>query len=183
MSTTTTTEFVDGQKYDGKVKFFNNKEGWGFLTKAGTGDKGPDVFVHHSALVTGDNQYKFLIQGEFVEFVATKVTEGKHQWQAQQVTGIEGDILLCQTRRIQKELDEKRALSSLQYKEKDTESSPSQKESARPRPGKKEVRGGGLHATQSTEWKEVVQHGKAATTKPRQPRQKKVTPVVETIEE
>ena len=31
-----------------------------------------DVFVHHSALTVGEEQYKYLVQGEYVEFEVTE---------------------------------------------------------------------------------------------------------------
>jgi CspA family cold shock protein len=46
----------------GKVKWFNNTKGYGFITKVGGGD----VFVHFSA-IQGDG-YKQLVEGEEVEF-------------------------------------------------------------------------------------------------------------------
>ena len=40
----------------GRVKWFNNQSGYGFLTyTSSTGDE--DVFVHHSALVTSGDQF------------------------------------------------------------------------------------------------------------------------------
>lgn len=47
----------------GRVKWFNNQKGYGFITKA---DGSGDVFVHYSA-VQGDG-YKELGEGEQVEF-------------------------------------------------------------------------------------------------------------------
>jgi CspA family cold shock protein len=46
----------------GKVKWWNNKTGYGFITQ----DSGEDVFVHHSAVIgTG---FKVLSEGEEVLF-------------------------------------------------------------------------------------------------------------------
>lgn len=53
----------------GKVKWFSQEKGFGFLTQ----DNGPDVFVHHSAIEgTG---FKTLHEGERVEFEV--ITEPK----------------------------------------------------------------------------------------------------------
>ena len=46
----------------GKVKWFNNQKGYGFITP----ENGKDVFVHHSA-IQGDG-YKSLDEGQEVEF-------------------------------------------------------------------------------------------------------------------
>jgi len=46
----------------GKVKWFNNQKGYGFITP----EEGKDVFVHHSA-IQGDG-YKSLEEGQEVEF-------------------------------------------------------------------------------------------------------------------
>jgi CspA family cold shock protein len=46
----------------GKVKWFDNKKGYGFIT----GETGKDVFVHHSSIL-GDG-YKTLEEGEDVNF-------------------------------------------------------------------------------------------------------------------
>jgi cold shock protein len=46
----------------GKVKWFNNAKGYGFIEQPGE----QDIFVHYSA-ITGDG-YKTLIQGQEVEF-------------------------------------------------------------------------------------------------------------------
>lgn len=46
----------------GKVKWFNEKKGYGFITK----DDGSDVFVHFSAIQ--DEGFKTLDEGQEVEF-------------------------------------------------------------------------------------------------------------------
>jgi CspA family cold shock protein len=46
----------------GKVKWFDNKRGFGFIA----GDAGKDVFVHHSSILGGG--YKTLVEGEPVQF-------------------------------------------------------------------------------------------------------------------
>jgi CspA family cold shock protein len=46
----------------GKVKWFDNKRGFGFIVQ----DQGKDVFVHHSS-IQGDG-YKTLQEGEVVNY-------------------------------------------------------------------------------------------------------------------
>lgn len=55
----------------GKVKWFNNQKGYGFITR----DDGKDVFVHYSA-ITGDG-YKTLNEGQEVEFEVTQGPKGE----------------------------------------------------------------------------------------------------------
>ena len=61
----------------GKVKWFNNAKGYGFIEQPGE----QDIFVHYSA-ITGDG-YKTLIQGQEVEF---EVINGPKGPQAENVT-------------------------------------------------------------------------------------------------
>jgi CspA family cold shock protein len=63
-------------QYRGKVQWFNNIKGYGFLGR----DDGPDVFVHFSALK--QEGYKTLKEGDAVEF---DVIEGEKGPQADAV--------------------------------------------------------------------------------------------------
>merc|ERR1711934_646690 len=82
----------------GRVKWFNNKQGYGFVTVGSGSHSGEDVFVHHTALKTGEEQYRYLVQGEYIEFDWTKAEAGDHEWQAIEVTGLSGGKLMCETR-------------------------------------------------------------------------------------
>jgi CspA family cold shock protein len=82
----------------GRVKWFNNKAGYGFITITDGSRSGTDVFVHHSAIDVENQQYKYLVQGEYVEFDLIKVESEKHEWQASSVSGIKGGKLMCETR-------------------------------------------------------------------------------------
>jgi len=54
----------------GKVKWFNNSKGYGFIEQKG----GADVFVHYSA-IQGDG-YRSLNEGQDVEFEITQGSKG-----------------------------------------------------------------------------------------------------------
>ena len=78
----------------GCVKWFNNKTGFGFIT----GSDGKDIFVHHNAINVATKQYRYLVQGEYVEFELVDSTNANHQVQANNVTGINKQKLMCETR-------------------------------------------------------------------------------------
>ena len=54
----------------GKVKWFSNQKGYGFITL----DTGADVFVHHTAIQ--GSGYKTLEEGQEVELEVTKGPKG-----------------------------------------------------------------------------------------------------------
>jgi cold shock CspA family protein len=93
----------------GRVKWFNNKTGFGFITALTESDgvkKDSDVFVHHSAVKVSQEQYRYLVQGEYVEFVLSRLAASdaadaiatKHEFQAVDVSGVKGGKLICETR-------------------------------------------------------------------------------------
>ncbi len=67
-------------RVQGKVKWFNNAKGYGFIGQ----DGGPDVFVHYSAIQT--EGYKSLQEGDEVEF---EVVQGQKGPQAENVTRVQ----------------------------------------------------------------------------------------------
>jgi len=54
----------------GKVKWFNNRKGYGFIAH----DSGRDVFVHHTSII--GQGYKTLKEGEIVEFELAESDKG-----------------------------------------------------------------------------------------------------------
>jgi CspA family cold shock protein len=86
------------EKFTGRVKWFNNKAGYGFITVTDGSKSGSDVFVHHSSIKVDSEQYKYLVQGEYIEFALSTVASDKHECQATDVSGIKGGKLMCETR-------------------------------------------------------------------------------------
>ncbi len=54
----------------GTVKWFNDKKGFGFITP----ESGPDVFVHHTAIVS--DGFRSLAEGDKVEFEIVNGAKG-----------------------------------------------------------------------------------------------------------
>lgn len=63
----------------GKVKWFNESKGFGFIEQ----ESGPDVFAHYSAIASSG--YKTLAEGQKVEF---EVTQGQKGPQAENIVAI-----------------------------------------------------------------------------------------------
>jgi len=98
MSSNNVVVTPSSELFIGRVKWFNNKAGYGFITVTDGSRSGSDIFVHHSAINVENQQYKYLVQGEYVEFGLIKTTSGDHEWQASSVNGIKGGKLMCETR-------------------------------------------------------------------------------------
>lgn len=83
-------------RVSGCVKWFNNKTGYGFITAF----DGTDVFVHHGTIKVSHEQYKYLVQGEYVEFDYIPSENKNHNIQAGNVTGVNCQRLMCETRSL-----------------------------------------------------------------------------------
>ncbi|MDX2435284.1 MAG: cold-shock protein [Desulfobacterales bacterium] len=65
----------------GKVKWFNNSKGFGFIER----EQGDDVFVHYSS-IRDDGGFRTLNEGQKVEF---SISKGEKGLQADDVIGAE----------------------------------------------------------------------------------------------
>lgn len=84
----------------GRVKWFNSKSGFGFVTVCDGAHKDKDIFTHFSSLRGDSAQYKYLVQGEYVEFVLSKSESEQHEFIAADVSGVKGGLLMCDTHRL-----------------------------------------------------------------------------------
>ena len=95
------------ERFTGRVKWFNNKAGYGFVTITDGPNSGKDVFVHHTAIKVDSEQYKYLVQGEYVEFLKVTSENTKHPFMASDVTGIRRGKLMCEVRELNRNKPEK----------------------------------------------------------------------------
>ena len=91
---------LNAERMTGNVKWFNNKAGFGFITGCDGDYKGKDIFVHYSAILVENPQYKYLVQGEYVDFDLVRLDSDKHEFHAVNVSGVKGGPILCETRVI-----------------------------------------------------------------------------------
>ena len=110
-NTNTSTDSNSGSSetsYMGRVKWFNNRAGYGFVTVLDSDKRGTDVFAHHSGVSVDQEQYRYLVQGEYVSFQMSKSDSKNHKWQATNVRGVMGGKLMCETHwEMRKERDER----------------------------------------------------------------------------
>lgn len=98
MSSTDSQTETTSMTHEGRVKWFNNKAGYGFISVIGGENDGMDIFAHHSAIQVSEEQYKYLVQGEYLEFNLSTVESKSHKYQASDIRGVKGGKLLCETR-------------------------------------------------------------------------------------
>ena len=94
------TSYIDSNIVTGRVKWFNNTAGYGFITTMIDNKDNDDIFVHHSAIKTKKEQYNFLVQGEYVWFNKEEVCNKEHNYQASNVRGVCEGPLMCETRQM-----------------------------------------------------------------------------------
>lgn len=96
------TATPSGERQNGIVKWFNDNVGYGFITVNSGEHKTKDIFVHFSAihLLNSQNkhQYRYLVQGEYVDFDLVSSQNEQHEYQAVNVTGVNGGPLMYETR-------------------------------------------------------------------------------------
>lgn len=130
MSSNDTSVTSSQENYVGRVKWFNNKSGYGFISITDGPRSGSDIFVHHSSINVESEQYKYLVQGEYVEFQLKSMENSTHEFQATNVKGIKGGKLMCETRRdVRTARNEYRVSNN---KSSDQEQTPSRPKSVRP---------------------------------------------------
>ena len=61
----------ENERESGVVKWFNDKKGYGFITR----DSGSDVFVHHSSIIA--EGFRSLSEGDRVEFAIKEEQKGQ----------------------------------------------------------------------------------------------------------
>ena len=80
----------------GRVKWFNNRAGFCFVTVLQGEKKDEDIFVHHSGIVVNDGQYNVLFGRVcfllFVRVIILSILIRRG------VRGVEGGWLMCETR-------------------------------------------------------------------------------------
>jgi cold shock CspA family protein len=100
------TDHISSARSIGYVKWFNKKQGFGFIHVLNGQHKDQDIFVHFSSIRVSpgnsaavlQNGYKYLIQGEYVEFVVESALKENHKFHAVDITGVLENNILCHTR-------------------------------------------------------------------------------------
>lgn len=113
------TSVIDEQNNDrviGQVKWFNTKTGYGFITAREGEHIGKDIFTHYSSVRVKDTQYKYLVQGEYVELSIVRSTAGQHEYQSADVSGVRGGGLMCETRLQNSQIERENPAPVRKYK-------------------------------------------------------------------
>lgn len=161
-----TDETSREKQYIGRVKWFNSKVGYGFVTVTDGEKAQTDVFVHHTQVQVATEQYRYLVQGEYVEFEWVEAGEGDHAFQAGNVHGLNGGKLMCETRnenRPERSNETKDGFPSASASaSSDTESRPVRTPQTH-RPARSTVRRSYNSSDGDSEWTRVSRRSKPAT--------------------
>ena len=95
-----------GHKLLGRVKWFNDRRGYGYITCISRGDNfDQDIFVHHTNIRPQEKSYRTLHVNEYVQFrlgeadlcydEENNLVDTEYEHQATVVTGVNGGPLLC----------------------------------------------------------------------------------------
>jgi VCBS repeat-containing protein len=92
---------LNDKRLTGTVKWFNNKAGFGFITVCNEGEYcNKDIFVHYSSIRVTNSQYKYLVQGEYVDFTLVDVSDNTHQYQAVDISGVKNGPIMCESKNL-----------------------------------------------------------------------------------
>ena len=112
---------MSSERVLGRVKWFNNKNGYGFISivDRNTSDVVNDIFAHYSCIrgytpVKGEDfHYKYLVEGEYVEFVLSRLEDDKHEFKANDISGVREGMLMCETHEASTKNRKSRSKSSM----------------------------------------------------------------------
>jgi cold shock CspA family protein len=98
---------------EARVKWFNAKAGYGFATLL---DDEREVFVHHSGIEVKKEQFRYLVEGEYIS-LELKECEA-HKYQGVKVRGVRGGKLMCETREEAREVRDVRDVREVRVEKK-----------------------------------------------------------------
>tara|TARA_X000000950_G_scaffold288117_1_gene403412 strand:+ start:1547 stop:1912 length:366 start_codon:yes stop_codon:yes gene_type:complete len=85
------------KKYHGRVKWFNKRLGYGFIEFKDNNNNETNIFGHYSKIKPLVTTYKTLYQGEYVDFKVETSKRPEMDYQAYDITGIDGGLLMADT--------------------------------------------------------------------------------------
>ena len=88
------------KSYHGRVKWFNRRLGYGFIEFKDDNQKETNIFGHYSTIKPTVRTYKTLFQGEYVDFKIETSKREDMDYQAYDITGIDGGMLMADTHEL-----------------------------------------------------------------------------------